>query len=125
VKLLVDSNAFIWAYVQPTELSAAARRAISDPANDRFISIAALWEIAIKSSAGKLSMPADPAQAMSDLAMTMLPISLAHVQRIPSLPFHHRDPFDRMMIAQAIEDGLTIVTRDRIFAAYRVPVLTA
>jgi PIN domain nuclease of toxin-antitoxin system len=125
VKLLVDSNAFIWAYVRPKELSAAARQAISDPANERFISIAALWEIAIKSSSGKLSMPADPSHAISDLALTTLPISLAHVQRIPSLHFHHRDPFDRMMIAQAIEDGLTIVTRDRIFASYGVPVLAA
>lgn len=125
MKLLVDSNAFIWAYVQPVELSAAAHQAISDPANERFISIAALWEIAIKSSTGKLSMPADPAQAIADLALTILPVSLAHVQRIPGLPFHHRDPFDRMMIAQAMEEGLTIVTRDRIFAAYNVPVLTA
>jgi PIN domain nuclease of toxin-antitoxin system len=125
VRLLVDSNAFIWAYVQPIELASAAQQAISDPANERFISIAALWEIAIKSSTGKLSMPTDPSQAISDLALTILPIGLAHVQRLPSLPFHHRDPFDRMMIAQAIEEGLTIVTRDRIFAAYGVPVLTA
>jgi PIN domain nuclease of toxin-antitoxin system len=125
VKLLVDSNAFIWAYVEPAELSAAAQQAIGDPANERFISIAALWEIAIKSSTGKLSMPVDPSQAIADLALTILPISLPHVQRIPSLPFHHRDPFDRMMIAQAMEEGLTIVTRDRIFAAYGVPVLTA
>ena len=125
MKLLVDSNAFIWAYVEPTELSPAARRAISDPANDRLISIAALWEIAIKSSTGKLSMPADPSQAIADLALTVLPIALPHVQRVAGLPFHHRDPFDRMMIAQAMEEGLTIVTRDRNFAAYGVPVLTA
>ena len=125
MKLLVDSNAFIWGYVQPTELSAAAHRAMSDPANDRFISVASLWEIAIKSSTGKLSMPADPSQAIADLALTVLPISLAHVLRIPSLPLHHRDPFDRMMIAQAMEEGLTVVTRDRIFSAYNVSVLTA
>lgn len=125
MKLLVDSNAFIWAYAQPIGLSAAAHQAISDPANERFLSIAALWEIAIKSATGKLSMPTDPSQALSDLALTILPISLAHVQRVQSLPFHHRDPFDRMMIAQAMEEGLTIVTRDRIFSAYGVPVLTA
>lgn len=125
MKLLVDSNAFIWAYVEPTELSVTAQQAIRDPANERFISIAALWEIAIKSSTGKLSMPTNPSQALSDLALMILPISLPHVQRIPSLPSHHRDPFDRLMIAQAIEEGLTIVTRDRIFAAYGVPVLTA
>ncbi len=125
MKLLVDSNAFIWAYVEPTELSAVAQRAFRDPANERFISIASFWEIAIKTSTGKLSMPVDPSHAISDLALTVLPISLPHVQRIPTLPFHHRDPFDRMMIAQAMEEGLTIVTRDRIFSAYGVPVLTA
>ena len=125
MKLLVDSKAFIWAYVKPTELSAAAQLAFRDPANERFISMAALWEIAIKASTGKLSMPAGPSQAIADLALTVLPISLPHVERIPSLPFHHRNPFDRMMIAQAMEEGLTIVTRDRIFSAYGVPVLTA
>jgi PIN domain nuclease of toxin-antitoxin system len=70
-------------------------------------------------------MPTDSSQAISDLALTILPISLAHVQRIPGLPFHHRDPFDRMMIAQAAEEGMTIVTRDWVFSAYGVPVLAA
>lgn len=123
MRLLLDSHAFIWAYAQPTELLAPARRAIGDSANDRFVSMAALWEIAIKVSNAKLSIPNGIAAALADLALEVLPISLAHVSRIETLPFHHRDPFDRMMIAQAMEEGLTIVTRDRQFQAYGVPLL--
>jgi len=125
LKLLLDSNAFIWAYARPTELSTAARRALGDPANDRFIGIASIWEIAIKMSIGKLVLTSDLAGALSDIAAVPLPISLAHISRAQGLPFHHRDPFDRMMIAQAMEEGLTIVTRDRSVRAYGVPVLTA
>jgi len=125
LKLLLDSNAFIWAYARPMELSTAARRALGDPANDRFISIASIWEIAIKMSIGKLVLTSDLTRAIDDIAAVPLPIALAHISRVQSLPFHHRDPFDRMMIAQAIEEGLTIVTRDRSVKAYGVPVLTA
>jgi PIN domain nuclease of toxin-antitoxin system len=107
------------------ELSTAARRALGDPANDRFISIASIWEIAIKMSIGKLVLTSDLTRAIDDIAAVPLPIAVAHISRVQSLPFHHRDPFDRMMIAQAIEEGLTIVTRDRSVKAYGVPVLTA
>jgi PIN domain nuclease of toxin-antitoxin system len=125
LKLLLDANAFIWAYARPTELSPAARRALGDVANDRFVSIASLWEIAIKMSIGKLDFVENLAQALDDIAAASLPITLEHVARVRSMPFHHRDPFDRMMIAQAIEEDLTIVTRDRRVSAYGVPVLTA
>ena len=125
MKLLLDSNAFIWAYARPTELSLAARRALNDAANDRLVSIASLWEIAIKMSLRKLEFAEDLAQALDDIAATSLPITLEHAARVRSLPFHHRDPFDRMMIAQAIEENLTIVTRDRRVSAYDVSVLKA
>lgn len=126
MRLLLDSNAFLWAYARPEELSTASRRAIADTANDRWVSIASLWEIAIKLSIGKLSLPNDNlATAIAHLAVTVMPISVAHIGRAQTLPFHHRDPFDRMMIAQAMEEGLTIVTRDRHFPAYGVPVLEA
>ena len=125
MRLLLDSNAFIWAYARPTELSTAARRALSDAGNDRFVSIASLWEIAIKMSVRKLDFTEDFTKALGDIAAASLPITLEHVARIQTLPFHHRDPFDRMMIAQALEEGLTIVTRDRHFQAYDVAVLRA
>jgi len=125
LKLLLDSNAFIRAYARPAELSSAARRALSDAANHRLVSIVSLWEIAIKMSVRKLEFAEDFARALDEVAATSLPITLEHAARVRTLPFHHRDPFDRMMIAQAIEEDLTIVTRDRRVAAYGVPVLTA
>ena len=103
----------------------AARRALKDSANDRFISMASIWEIAIKISIGKLAPTDDLARAIDDLALVPLPITLAHIDRVQRLPVHHRDPFDRMLIAQAMEENLSIVTRDRRVKAYGVPVLTA
>jgi PIN domain nuclease of toxin-antitoxin system len=125
LKLLIDSNALIWAVSRPSELTAAARQALQDPDNDRFVSIAAMWEIAIKISVGKLSLPDSVPAALAVIAAEPLPIVAQHVVRAQDLPLHHRDPFDRMMIAQAIEDGLTILTRDRHFRAYGIPVLMA
>ena len=125
MRLLLDSNAFIWAYAAPTELSVTARRALNDPSNDRFLSVASLWEITIKISNGKLTLVGGLAHAIEEIVVTTLPISLAHIERLRTLPFHHRDPFDRMLIAQAMEEGLTIVTRDRHFPPYGVPLLMA
>jgi PIN domain nuclease of toxin-antitoxin system len=124
LKLLIDSNALIWALADPDELSIDARQALQEP-NDRFVSIASLWQIAIKVSLGKLSLPREVTAAVELIAAEPLSITPRHIRRVQSLPFHHRDPFDRMMIAQALEDGLTIVTRDRHIKAYGVPVLTA
>jgi PIN domain nuclease of toxin-antitoxin system len=125
VRLLIDSHTFLWMLGRPERLSSAAHRAVTDSNNDRFLSIASLWEIAIKVSIGKLTVPMELDKAIEFLAAQSLPMTIAHIKRAQSLPFHHRDPFDRMMIAQAMEEGLTIVTRDRIFTAYGVPVLTA
>ncbi len=125
MKLLIDSNALIWAVSRPTELTPAARKALQDPYNGRFVSVAAMWEIAIKISVGKLSLPDSIPAALNVIDAGPLLITPQHVVRVQGLPLHHRDPFDRMMIAQAIEDDLTIVTRDRAFAAYGVAVLRA
>ena len=125
MRLLIDSNAFIWMVSQPRELSASSRLALVDPANERFLSIASIWEIAIKLSGGKLEFPGTLQAAVDGMAAEMLPITMVHIGRTQALPFHHRDPFDRMMIAQAMEEGLTIVTRDRVFQSYGVPVLPA
>jgi len=125
VKLLLDSNVFIWMVVRPQELSAATRQELLDPTNDRFVSTASLWEITIKLSLGKLTLPGKLDVAVDGMAARTLPIAMTHVARVQHLPFHHRDPFDRMLVAQAMEEGLTIVTRDRHIAAYNVPVMTA
>jgi PIN domain nuclease of toxin-antitoxin system len=110
---------------QPEELAPSALSAIKDPTNSWVTSVVSLWEISIKVSIGKMVMPMDFDTALDLTAATPLPLTLAHIKRAQTLPFHHRDPFDRMMIAQAMEEGLTIVTRDRIFASYNVSVLTA
>lgn len=125
MRLLIDSNAFIWMVSQPRELSALSREVLADPANERFLSIVSIWEIAIKLSLGKLALPGTLQAAVDGMGAEMVPITLAHIGRIQILPFHHRDPFDRMMIAQALEEGLTVVTRDRHFQNYGVPVLHA
>jgi PIN domain nuclease of toxin-antitoxin system len=125
VRLLIDSHTFLWMLGRPEHLSSAAHRAVTDSNNERFLSIVSLWEIAIKVSIGKLTVPMELDKAVEFAAAQPLPMTIAHIRRGQFLPFHHRDPFDRMLIAQAMEEGLTIVTRDRIFAAYGVPVLTA
>jgi PIN domain nuclease of toxin-antitoxin system len=125
VRLLLDSNVFIWMVGRPRQLSATVRQELAEPRNDRFVSVASMWEISIKISLGKLTLPGDLGVAVEGMAARMLPISMPHVARIQRLPFHHRDPFDRILVAQAIEEGLTIVTRDRRIAAYGIPVLVA
>lgn len=125
MRLLLDSNALIWAVSRPAELSPAARQALRDPANGLFVSIAAMWEIAIKVSIGKLALPDNVPAALDIVGATALAVTPAHIVRMQGLPLHHRDPFDRMMIAQAMEEELTIMTRDRYFKAYGVPILAA
>ena len=125
MRLLIDSNAFIWMVAQPAELSANAREALANPDNERVLSLIAIWEIAIKLSLRKLVLPGDLMTAVEGMAAVSLPVQLAHIARVQHLPFHHRDPFDRMMIAQALEENLTIVSRDRAFRAYGVPLIAA
>ena len=125
MRLLIDSNVFIWMAAQPSELSAGAREALANPANERVLSVVAIWEIAIKLSLRKLVLPGDLMVAVEGMAAVTLPLRLAHIGRVQRLPLHHRDPFDRMMIAQALEENLTIVTRDRAFGAYGVRLLAA
>ena len=84
-----------------------------------------MWEIAIKLSLGKLSLPDSVPAALNTIGASPLDITPRHIVRVQGLTLHHRDPFDRMMIAQALEEGLTIVTRDRAFRAYDVPLLAA
>jgi PIN domain nuclease of toxin-antitoxin system len=125
LRLLLDSNAYIWTITRPAELSATARLAIEDPGNQRFVSVACLWQVTIKRSVGKLDLPDNYMDGVDHIAATLLPITRPHLSRVQLLPLHHRDPFDRMMIAQAMEENLTIVTRDRAFRAYGVPLLAA
>ena len=93
--------------------------------NDVVASVVSLWELEIKASVGKLDLPDDLTVVLPAMATSLLQIEMAHLRRLRTLPFHHRDPFDRLLIAQALEEGLTIVTRDRAFRAYGVPLIAA
>ncbi|MGH7440812.1 MAG: type II toxin-antitoxin system VapC family toxin [Polyangiaceae bacterium] len=123
-RLLLDSHALLWFVANDSALSAAAR-SIIETADDVFVSVASAWEIAIKVHLGKLAVDAPSAEAFFDEQMrangfVYLPIAPAHVFRAAGLPLHHRDPFDRMLIAQALVESMSLVTRED-FRAYGVP----
>jgi PIN domain nuclease of toxin-antitoxin system len=123
VRVLIDSHTLVWWRAGSSNLSRLARDAIADPANEVLISIAALWELTIKESSGKLTLPHDLETMVADEGFSVLSVSFAHLRSFGTLPRLHRDPFDRMMIAQSLAEGLPIATADRIFAAYGVQIV--
>jgi PIN domain nuclease of toxin-antitoxin system len=120
VQLLIDSHAFIWWSESSPALGGAAGAAIADPANEVLISTAGLWELSIKAGLGRLALPDDLEIMVSNQGFSVLAITFAHLRRFRGLPRLHRNPFDRMMIAQALAEGIPIATVDRAFAAYGV-----
>lgn len=105
------------------QLSAIARDAVADPASEVLISIAALWELTLKQATGKLMFAPDLETMIADEGFSVLAITFAHLRELGSLPRLHRDPFDRMMIAQALAEGIPIATRDRQFGAYGIQIV--
>ena len=124
MRLLLDTNALVWFYLDDPQLSATAKAAIVDPANQSFVSPASYWELAIKVSIGKYVLKesfADFLQhAVFDNGFTIVPIETKHAVVVASLPFHHRDPFDRLLVAQANVDGLHLVSTDKILDQYPI-----
>lgn len=124
MRLLLDTHAFLWWVDGGTRVSVRARRAIANPANDCLLSIVSVWEMAIKVSLGKLRLPTSPERFVADqLAanhFNVLTCDLHHVCRLANLPFRHRDPFDRLLVSQALSDSLRIVSADPIFQKYGV-----
>lgn len=125
MRLLLDTHALLWAVSDPDELTERARDVLRDGRNEVLVSAASVWEIAIKRALGKLTVPDDLGPVLAAVSFSPLPISLEHASLAGSLPPHHRDPFDRMLIAQAQLESLTIVTRDARFARYGVQLLVA
>jgi PIN domain nuclease of toxin-antitoxin system len=124
VKLLLDTHAFLWWVAASKELSRKARSAIGSARNECYVSVASAWEIAIKVSLGKLRIEGAldrflPEQLAAN-GFLALPIDLRHAARVATLPFHHRDPFDRLLVAQALEEELAVLTADLVFARYGV-----
>lgn len=124
MNLLLDTNVFLW-WVNQSRISAAARQAIEDPFAQVYISAAAFWEIAIKQNLDRLRAPPDLELHLSVNRFQPLFITIAHGWTAGSLPRHHDDPFDRVMIAQAQVENLTLVSRDRMFERYDVEVIRA
>lgn len=124
-RLLLDTHAFIWWIAGNESLGQKAREQIADTGNEIYISSASVWEMSIKQQLGKLSAPEDLETVVERCGFSALPISLFHAQQAGSLPAHHRDPFDRMLIAQGQAEGLTIVTQDSAFPAYGIHLLNA
>lgn len=124
MRLLLDTQVLLW-WLADEGLTDQARDAVADPANPVMVSAVSAWEISIKKSLGKLTAPDDLERQVVDGGFIPLPISIAHGIAAGQLPRHHDDPFDRMLIAQAIVEGCTIVTGDPQFDPYHVPVLPA
>jgi len=127
MRLLLDTHAFIWADAEPEKLSAAAKAGCEDPANELNLSVASAWELQLKIMLGKLSLRKPLRSVIEDWVqqntMMNLPIQLAHIVRLDTLSDHHKDPFDRLLIAQASAEGLTMATHDPAFALYNIPIL--
>jgi PIN domain nuclease of toxin-antitoxin system len=127
MRLLLDTHVFIWWADDPEKLSPAALAALEDEANELLLSVASVWEMQIKIQLGKLKLSLPLKELVKNQQetnnLTVSPVALPHVLALEALPFHHKDPFDRLLIAQSIEEGLTLVTADSQFSAYSVKLL--
>lgn len=124
-RLLLDTPAFLWWLADAPQLGAKAREAIGNPSNQVFISAASGWEISIKRALGKLEAPANLDHLLEEEGFLHLPITFFHGEQAGQLPRHHADPFDRILIAQAQAEGLTIITSDARIPAYGIRTLPA
>jgi len=123
VRVLLDTHAALWWAIDDPRLGRAAGDVIEDPANEVLLSAVVVWEVAIKRGVKKLDAPSDLALLLLERGVVALPVTLDHAAAVGRLPDHHRDPFDRLLIAQAITEGATLVSRDPAFTDYDVPVV--
>jgi PIN domain nuclease of toxin-antitoxin system len=125
MRFLVDAHTLLWWLDDPALLSAPAQSAIRDGRNDILVSAATIWEIVIKQALGKLEAPDDLDGAISSCRFTPLPVTMPHALAVRGLPPIHRDPFDRLLVAQAMVERAEILTRDPTIPKYPVPCLIA
>jgi PIN domain nuclease of toxin-antitoxin system len=127
MRLLLDTHAFLWFFTSDPKLSAAALTLIAEPTNEILVSPASYWEVAIKVSPGKypLTVPFEQfwTAGIDGSGFGILPVRLPHAAVLSSLPMHHKDPFDRMIISQAIAEQIPVVTADSAFGSYAVTTL--
>lgn len=121
--LLLDTHAFIWFSENDARLSHLAKEAIESPAHTRFVSMATFWEMAIKISIGRLPLLKDLKEIIAEVqanGFDLLPILPTHILKVENLPYFHRDPFDRMLIAQALVEDFTLISNENLFDQYNV-----
>jgi PIN domain nuclease of toxin-antitoxin system len=125
MKLLLDTHLLLWASGRPEKLSRTARKLLDDPDSELLFSAASLWEIAIKNTLGRSDLKVEPRvlrRSLLDNGYTELPVTSEHAVSIDTLPPIHRDPFDRLLVAQALSEGVTLLTTDAQLARYSGPV---
>ncbi len=125
MNLLLDSHVLVWFATADPTLAGDAASAIVDDANAAIVSVATVWELELKRAKGTLRVPRDLGARLNPAGFELLDVTLPHVVRAAELPSHHRDPFDRLLVAQAQAEGLTLVTADGALHAYDVPILPA
>jgi PIN domain nuclease of toxin-antitoxin system len=127
MNILLDTCSFLWLTVDSPELSVAAKDLFRDPSNEVYLSAASNWEIAVKYRLGRLPLPSSPSQFVPGQrerhGIETLPLEEAAINHLEKLPDHHRDPFDRILVCQAIEHGLVILTPDKLIRPYPVKVV--
>jgi PIN domain nuclease of toxin-antitoxin system len=123
VNLLLDSHALLWALHDPARLTPEGRAAISAPRSLVYFSAASAWELELKAAKGKLALPPDWLTAATQTGFVELPVTASEARLSAQLPWHHGDPFDRLLVAQAMSHGLYLATRDPLLASYSVPLL--
>lgn len=123
MRILADTNIFIWCDRQPHAIKPGLLATLEDTRNEVFVSVASVWEIAIKRATGKLGFPAPIAETAERLGFEILPITAAHAEHAGALPRLHGDPFDRLIVAQTYLEGLILATTDRALGRYGVPTL--
>lgn len=123
MNLLLDTNVLLWWFAGDERLPVDTNELINRGQNQIVVSVASIWEISIKKSLGKLTIDGDLRQHMADQSFRELPIEGRHAAAVEDLPLHHRDPFDRLLVAQARCEGLTLLTGDRHLESYDVPVM--
>ncbi len=125
MNLLLDTHVLLWWLDDNPALGETARQAIANPSHLVFMSAVSIWEIVIKKALGKLEAPDELAEVLDEQPFHYLDMTAEHAFKVGDLPRHHRDPFDRLLIAQSLVDGLTLVTGDSDIGKYEVPILLA
>ena len=124
MRLLLDTHVLLWIFLEPNRLPPRVAEAIRTPRNEVYVSAVSTWEIAIKAGLGRVEVPFEELETtLADTGVVELPVTIAHTLLVRDLPDHHRDPFDRLLVAQALAEAMTLVTHDHAIRDYAIPTM--